>query len=188
MGLVFLGPPGAGKGTQAMRAAQRFDLAHLSTGAMLREAIEQQTPLGKKVEAIHDRGELVDDETMMALISDRLTSVDGFILDGFPRTLAQGEGLRALLAKESKPLSGVILFEIDEGAILDRIKQRARNEGRSDDQPATFQHRLEVYHAQTSPLLAFYRAEGLLRPIDGMAPIEAVGEAIAGILDRLKGS
>ena len=169
-----------------MRAAERFGLAHLATGDMLREAIEQKTPLGKRVAEIHDRGELVDDDTMLDLISDRIKRKEGFILDGFPRTLAQGEALRVLLAEMGKPLSGVILFNVDHAAILERIKLRLREEGRGDDTPETFKRRLEVYEAQTSPLLAFYRAEGLLRPIDGMAQIDIVAETIAQILERLK--
>ena len=186
MRLVFLGPPGAGKGTQAERAAKRFNLTHLSTGDILRQAITEQTELGRRVAAILDRGDLVDDETMIDLISDHIEAASGFILDGFPRTLAQGHGLRAVLDQMGRPLSGVILFNVDQAAMLERIKRRQGEENRGDDTPETFLRRLKVYEAQTSPLLAFYRAEGVLRPIDGMAGIEAVAQTIAQILERLE--
>lgn len=186
MRLVFLGAPGAGKGTQAIQAAKSFGLTHLATGDMLREAIAANSPLGKKVAKIVESGALVDDATIIELISVKLTEIGGFILDGFPRTLGQGEALRILLADIKKPLAGVILFNIDEDEILARIKQRAKKEGRSDDTPETFKNRLETYHKETSPLLAFYRAQGLVHTIDGMKSIEAVSQAIAGILERLK--
>ncbi len=186
MRLVFLGAPGAGKGTQAVKAAQEFGLIHLSTGDLLREAIASKTEIGQRVAEIVKSGALVDDETIITLISERVDRLASFILDGFPRTLPQAEALRALLLEKQKPLDGVIQFNVDEDAILERIKSRAEKEGRNDDSPSTFQKRLETYRAETLPLLAFYRAEGLVYPIDGMASIDAVAQAIRGILERIK--
>lgn len=186
MRLIFLGAPGAGKGTQAIKAAKAFDLQHLATGDMLREAIAQGSDLGKKVEKIVEGGGLVDDATIIELISSRIEGKDDFILDGFPRTLQQGEALRTLLTEKNKLLDGVIIFNVDDGAILERIKLRATQEGRSDDSPETFQKRLELYHKETAPLLAFYRAEGLVHAIDAMASIDSVAQVIRGILERIK--
>lgn len=186
MRLVFLGAPGAGKGTQAVQACKKFNLHHLATGDMLREAIATQSSLGERVAKIVELGSLVDDKTIIDLISAKLTEVDNFILDGFPRTLAQGEALRALLLNTKKPLDGVILFNVNEDAVLERIIGRAKNEGRKDDTPETFRKRLETYNKETSLLLAFYRAEGLVRAIDGMASVKAVSQAITGILERIK--
>jgi adenylate kinase len=186
MRLVLLGAPGAGKGTQAIRAAEAYNLHHLATGDMLREAIAQGSALGQKVSKIVESGALVDDGTIIELIASRIENLDNFILDGFPRTLPQGESLRLLLAEMKKPLDGVIVFNVDEAAILERIRARAKEENRPDDNPETFQKRLATYHKETAPLLAFYRAEGLVHAVDGMAKIDSVAQAINGIIERIK--
>ena len=184
MRFVFLGAPGAGKGTQASRAAQDLNIAHLATGDLLRDAIAKQNPLGKKVGEIVKSGALVSDDIMIALIAERLSTQADFILDGFPRTLAQGEALRDLLLERGSPLQAVIWFEANEDNLLARIKNRAKQEGRSDDNEQVFEKRLKAYHEQTKPLLAFYRAEGLIHPIDAMADIEACASAIQAILKK----
>jgi adenylate kinase len=191
MRLILLGPPGAGKGTQAQRLVQRHGIVQLSTGDMLRAAVKAKTPIGRKVEAIMARGELVPDDVVVAIVSDRIDEVDarnGFILDGFPRTVAQAEALERLLAEKGLRLDGVIELRVDEGALLERLasriaEMRARGESvRPDDNPEALKTRLDVYRTQTAPLIAFYGKKGLLKSFDGMAPIEAVAAAVDRVL------
>jgi adenylate kinase len=187
MRLILLGPPGAGKGTQAQRLVQRHGIVQLSTGEMLRAAAKAGTPIGRKAEAIMARGELVPDDVVVAIVSDRIDQPDarkGFILDGFPRTVAQAEALERMLAEKGLRLHAVIELKVDEGALLKRLKSRiaemtARAEPvRPDDNPEALKTRLDVYRTQTAPLVAFYGKKGLLKSVDGMAPIEAVAGAI----------
>jgi adenylate kinase len=191
MRLILLGPPGAGKGTQAQRLVQRHGIVQLSTGDMLRAAVKAKTPIGRKAEAIMARGELVPDDVVVAIVSDRIDEVDarnGFILDGFPRTVAQAEALERLLAEKGLRLDGVIELRVDEGALLERLasriaEMRARGESvRPDDNPEALKTRLDVYRTQTAPLIAFYGKKGLLKSVDGMAPIEAVAAAVDRVL------
>jgi len=187
MRLILLGPPGAGKGTQAQRLVQRHGIVQLSTGDMLRAAVKAGTPIGRKAEAIMARGELVPDEVVVAIVSDRIDQPDarkGFILDGFPRTVAQAEALERMLAEKTLGLHAVVELKVDEGALLKRLASRiaemkARGEPvRPDDNPEALKTRLDVYRRQTAPLVAFYGKKGLLKSVDGMAPIEAVAGAI----------
>jgi len=191
MRLVLLGPPGAGKGTQARRLVQRHGIVQLSTGDMLRAAVKAKTPIGRKAEAIMARGELVPDDMVVAIVSDRIDEPDarkGFILDGFPRTVAQAEALERLLAEKGPRLDAVIELKVDEGALLKRLasriaEMRARGESvRPDDNPEALKTRLDVYRTQTAPLIAFYGKKGLLKSVDGMDPIEAVAAAIDRVL------
>jgi len=191
MRLILLGPPGAGKGTQAQRLVQRHGIVQLSTGDMLRAAVKAKTPIGRKAEAIMARGELVPDDVVVAIVSDRIDEVDarkGFILDGFPRTVAQAEALERLLAEKGLRLDGVIELRVDEGALLERLasriaEMRARGESvRPDDNPEALKTRLDVYRTQTAPLIVFYGKKGLLKSVDGMAPIEAVAAAVDRVL------
>jgi adenylate kinase len=191
MRLILLGPPGAGKGTQAQRLVQRHGIVQLSTGDMLRAAVKAKTPIGRKVEAIMARGELVPDDAVVAIVSDRIEEPDarkGFILDGFPRTVAQAEALERLMAEKRLRLDAVVQLKVDEGALLKRLASRiaemtARGEAlRPDDNPQALKTRLNVYRTQTAPLIAFYRKKGMLKSVDGMAPIEAVAAAIDGVL------
>jgi adenylate kinase len=191
MRLILLGPPGAGKGTQAQRLVQRHAIVQLSTGDMLRAAVKAGTPIGRKAEAIMARGELVPDDIVVAIVSDRIDEPDarkGFILDGFPRTVPQAEALDGMLAEKRLQLDGVIELQVDEGALLKRLasrvaEMRARGEPvRLDDNPEALKTRLDVYRTQTAPLIAFYGKKGLLRPVDGMAPIGAVSAAIDRLL------
>jgi adenylate kinase len=191
MRLILLGPPGAGKGTQARRLVQGHGIVQLSTGDMLRAAVKAKTPIGRKAEAIMARGELVPDDVVVAIVSDRIDEPDarkGFILDGFPRTVAQAEALERLLAEKGLRLDAVIELRVDEGALLKRLASRiaemkARGEPvRPDDNPEALKIRLDVYRTQTAPLIAFYGKKGVLKSVDGMVPIEAVAEAIDGVL------
>ena len=187
MRLILLGPPGAGKGTQAQRLVHRHGIVQLSTGDMLRAAVKAKTPIGRKAEAIMARGELVPDDVVVAIVSDRIDEPDarkGFILDGFPRTVAQAEALERLLAGKKLRLDAVVQLKVDEGALLKRLVGRvaqmmARGESvRPDDNSEALKTRLDVYRTQTAPLIAFYRKKGLLKSVDGMAAIDAVAGAI----------
>ena len=187
MRLVLLGPPGAGKGTQAQRLVERHGVVQLSTGDMLRAAVAAGTPVGKRAQAIMDRGELVPDDIMIEIIADRIGRQDasnGFILDGFPRTVAQAEALETLLDKHGMSLDAVIQIAVDEAALLSRIDKRARETGgaRADDTPETLRKRLSVYRQQTAPVADHYRQKGMLSSVDGMGTMDEVSAAIAGVL------
>jgi adenylate kinase len=194
MRLVLLGPPGAGKGTQATRIVTRLDIPQLSTGDMLREAVASGTASGLQVKHIMDRGELVPDEIVVSVVASRIDHSDaanGFILDGFPRTLTQAEALDQELAARGIKLDAVLELEVDENALLDRIKGRAEqaaNSGepvRRDDNPETFKTRLDVYRVQTAPVTEYYRSQGLLNTVDGLQPIDVVTEQLAAALAAL---
>jgi adenylate kinase len=191
MRLILLGPPGAGKGTQAQRLVAKHGIVQLSTGDMLRAAVAAGTPVGLRAKDIMARGELVPDEVVISIIEDRIGEPDaqrGFILDGFPRTVPQAEALQALLAKKGLRLDAVVELKVDDAALLRRIETRiaemqARGESvRADDNPESLKKRLDAYHAQTAPLSAYYRGKGLLKATDGMAAIDAVSAAIARLL------
>jgi len=184
MRLILLGPPGAGKGTQAQKLVERHNLVQLSTGDMLRAAVKAETPIGLRAKALMDAGELVPDEVVVQIVSERLDEPDcgnGFILDGFPRTVPQAEALDALLERKRLQLDVVIELVVDEDALLDRVKKRAAESGdnvRSDDNADALKKRLDVYRAQTAPLAQFYREKGLLKQVNGMAAIEEVSSEI----------
>jgi len=194
MRMILLGPPGAGKGTQSVRIAERYKIPQLSTGDMLRAAVKAQTPVGLKAKEAMDAGALVSDEIVVGIVADRIQEPDaanGFILDGFPRTVAQAESLDAMLKSKSQPLDIVLEFVVDEGILLDRIATRARETEergepvRKDDNPEVFKTRLAAYKEQTAPLSDHYEATGLLRHVDGMKPIDEVTAEVFGILDKL---
>jgi adenylate kinase len=191
MRLILLGPPGAGKGTQAQRLVGRHGIIQLSTGDMLRAAVAAGTPVGLRAKSIMDAGQLVPDDVVVAIIADRIDQPDarrGFVLDGFPRTVPQAEALERLLAERGLDLDGAIELKVDENILLKRIENRvaemtARGEKlRADDNPEVLKGRLDAYRAQTAPLTAHYAAKGRLRSVDGMAPIDAVTAAIADLL------
>jgi len=191
MRLVLLGPPGAGKGTQAMRIAARFAIPQLSTGDMLREAVASGSALGARVKDIMERGELVPDDVVIAVIADRMDHSDaanGFVLDGFPRTVPQAEALDRELANRGIGLDAVLELEVDEDVLLVRVKGRADeavNQGRPvrrDDNPEVFKTRLKAYRAQTAPVAEYYRSQGLLNVVDGLRPIDAVTDELAAVL------
>jgi adenylate kinase len=195
MRLVLLGPPGAGKGTQGDRLIERHGITRLSTGDMLRAAVKAGTPVGLKAKDIMARGDLVSDDIVIAIIDDRLKESDvknGFILDGFPRTVGQAEALDKLLESNGIKLDAVVELKVDEGALLKRIETRiaemtARGEQiRADDNPEALKKRLDAYRAQTAPLSAYYAKKGALQEIDGMLPIDAVSAAIEAKLKALQ--
>lgn len=182
MNLVLFGPPGAGKGTQSKILQEKRGLPQLSTGDMLRAAVALGSPLGKEVEAILARGELVSDEIVIRIIAERYDRPDcanGAVFDGFPRTIPQAQALDAMLAQRKRSISAVIELKVDEAILLDRVEQRIRSgQSRSDDNPESLKKRLAVYRRDTAPLLDYYRAQGKLATVDGMAPIDAVTKAI----------
>lgn len=193
MRIILLGPPGAGKGTQAVRMVERLGVPQLSTGDMLRAAVAAGTPVGVKAKAIMDRGELVSDDVVVGIIADRIEEADakkGFILDGFPRTVAQAEAFDAMLAEKGLKLDAVIEFKVNEAELVDRIVKRAQETEargepvRKDDNPEVFKTRLDAYRTQTAPLSAYYAGRGNLKTVDGMKPIDEVTEAIKTILGQ----
>lgn len=191
MRLILLGPPGAGKGTQAQRIEARYGICQLSTGDMLRAAVAGGSPIGRKARAIMDRGDLVSDDIVVAIIADRIGEPDcarGFILDGFPRNEVQAAALDETLAKEGMKLDAVIEIMVDEDCLLRRIETRRRENPdalRADDNPETLKKRLEVYHEQTAPLLPYYQSKGLLLRVDGMKSINEVTEQIDRLLSKI---
>ncbi|HWV42985.1 adenylate kinase [Pseudorhodoplanes sp.] len=197
MRLILLGPPGAGKGTQAQRLVEKHGIVQLSTGDMLRAAVKAETPIGLRAKDIMARGELVPDEVVVGIIEERIAQPDakkGFILDGFPRTVAQAEALEKLLAKKGLKLDAVIELEVDDDILLQRIEKRvaemqARGEAvRADDNAESLKKRLDAYHAQTAPLSHYYRRKGLHKATDGMASIDEVTEAIDKLLSASRAS
>jgi adenylate kinase len=216
--LILLGPPGAGKGTQAARLTERYGIVQLSTGDMLRAAVAAGSDVGKQAKAVMERGELVSDDIVIGVISERIDQPDaagGYILDGFPRTVAQAEALDRLLAEKSAKLDAVVEIAVDDAALVERISgrfscakcgegyhdsfKRPAVEGvcdkcggtefkrRPDDNAETVKSRLKVYHEQTAPLIAYYRGKGLLKSVDGMAQIDRVTGDLTAILDPLVG-
>jgi adenylate kinase len=189
LNIVLFGPPGAGKGTQAKVLVEKRGLPQLSTGDMLRAAVKAGTPLGKKVEAILTKGELVPDDIVIDIIAERYDQPDcakGGVFDGFPRTIPQAEALDAMLAKRGKKIDVVLELRVDDKVLLQRVEQRIKEGGvlRSDDTPETLQHRLDVYYKNTAPLLDYYGKQGKVVTVDGMAPIGEVTKMIATALDK----
>jgi adenylate kinase len=187
MRLILLGPPGAGKGTQALRLVAKYGLVQLSTGDMLRAAVKAATPTGRKVKDIMARGGLCPDDIVVSIVAERIAQPDarkGFILDGFPRTVPQAQALDRMLKKRGIKLDGVIELRVDEAALLKRIETRiaetkARGEPlRADDNPEVLRQRLEAYRRQTAPLVAYYGKQNALRTVNGMVPIPDVAAAI----------
>lgn len=193
MRLILLGPPGAGKGTQAQRLVERHGIVQLSTGDMLRAAVAAGTEIGLKAKAVMDAGQLVSDEIVIGIVADRIEEPDarkGFVLDGFPRTIAQAEALDAMLKEKGLKLDAVIEFQVDNDKLVGRIVQRAKDTEaaglpvRKDDNPEVFTKRLQEFASLTAALSPYYREKGLLRTVDGMAPIDEVSASIAAILDE----
>ena len=191
MRLILLGPPGAGKGTQAQRLVEKHGIPQLSTGDMLRAAVQAQTEVGKRAKAVMDAGELVSDEIVNAIVAERIDQADcagGFILDGYPRTLAQADAVEAMLSKRGIALDAVIELVVDDKALVGRIVSRAEQAKaagqpvRKDDNPEVFEERLREYYKKTAPLIGYYHAKGMLKGVDGMAPIDDVTRQIDALL------
>ena len=192
MNLILFGPPGAGKGTQAKFLQDEWGLVQLSTGEILRAAVAAGTDLGKKCKTIIDCGDLVSDEIVVSIIAEQIDQGGGkgFTFDGFPRTVVQAEALDDMLAGRGQKIDAVVELKVDDAILLGRVEKRNRETGgtRADDTPETLCNRLAVYHRSTAPLLDFYRAQGKLRLVDGMAPIPEVTQAIGVILQALPGA
>lgn len=189
MRIVFIGPPGSGKGTQAKRLVQYLGIPHLSTGELLREAKASGSSLGQLAAQYMDQGRLVPDPLVMALVGEKLqepSMQQGYLLDGFPRTLQQARALDASLAERGTPLDLVLELRVDENELITRMLRRAAEERRTDDNPQTIAHRMEVYRQQTAPLLDYYRFKGLLRVVDGMGTPDEVFERIKAVVEPLR--
>ena len=183
MRLILLGPPGVGKGTQAKILVEQLGIPQLSTGDILRSAIANKTPLGVQAKAIVDRGDLVSDEIVNGIVSERIDEPDctnGFILDGFPRTIPQADALGSMLAEKGLKLDAVVEITADADTLVARVANRAKETGgaRADDTAEVIRKRLDVYRELTEPLVAYYRDRGMLKTVDGMAPVEEVTAAI----------
>jgi adenylate kinase len=183
--LLLLGPQGSGKGTQAKRIEAEYDVPQVASGDIFRNAIASGTELGRRVAPILDRGDLVPDDLTVALIRERLTELDGFVLDGFPRTLAQADALDAMLADIGKPLDAILYFQLDDDVAKERLLGRAHEEGRSDDTPEVIARRLEIYHEQTEPVVEHYRVTGKLVPLHADRSVNEVWAEIQAALERL---
>ncbi|MCL2385616.1 MAG: adenylate kinase [Alphaproteobacteria bacterium] len=193
MRLILLGPPGAGKGTQSGRLKEKYHIPQLSTGDMLRAAVEARTPIGLKAKPIMTQGGLVPDEIVVGIIAERIQEPDakaGFILDGFPRTVHQAEALAQILRSKNINLDAVIELKVDVAALVARMKQRIKDTlanggtARADDNPEAFKTRLSAYREETAPVSDFYARLGLLKTVDGMAPVDCVTQSIDRILEN----
>jgi len=192
MRLIILGPPGAGKGTQAIRIAERLGIPQLSTGEMLRSAVEARTKLGEQTKGIMERGGLVPDSIVLGIVAERIEAPDaqsGFILDGFPRTIGQAVEFDKMLAERRLLLDRVLNLRVDEHVLFDRIVTRVKEAAdrgeavRRDDNPETLRRRLAAYSEETAPLLDYYERQGLLRSVDGLQPIEIVTDRLFAAID-----
>ena len=188
LNLLLLGPQGSGKGTQAKRISAEYGIPHIATGDILRAEIARESALGLEVKPIYDAGQLVPDELMVAIIRDRLSRGDtlpGFILDGFPRTMAQAQALDDMLAEIGRELTVVLELQVDDAVARERILRRAPEEGRSDDTPEAVDRRLALYYEKTAPLVAYYRAQGKLVGIHGELPVDDVFAEIEQVLNQV---
>jgi adenylate kinase len=191
MRLILMGPPGAGKGTQAKVIATRLGIPAVSTGDIFRANVSEGTPLGVEAKRYMDAGDYVPDEVTNAMVRDRLSQDDahrGFLLDGYPRTVAQVEELDSMLGDAGTALDAVVVLTVDDEELIQRLLNRAATEGRTDDTEEVIRHRQNVYNEQTAPLLAVYAGRGLLVEVDGMGIVDEVSERIFGALEKVRGS
>lgn len=189
MRIIFLGPPGVGKGTQSQKLVDSLYIPHISTGEMLREAIRQKTPLGLKVAAQMEGGRLAADEIVVQLVRQRLTQADcrnGYLLDGFPRTLPQAASLDLALAVDDEAIDAVLNLTVDQDELFRRLMDRAKKEDRGDDNEETIRKRMEVYDDMTSPLIKYYHDQQMLHRIDGLGTVEEVFDRIMAVLKKVE--
>lgn len=185
MNLIFLGPPGAGKGTQAKIVVDRLQSVQISTGDILRAAVKEKTELGLKAQEYMDRGDLVPDEIVIGIIKERIKAPDcanGFILDGFPRTIEQAKALDELLKKSNMKIDHVINFEVNDEELIARLLSRAKAEGRSDDNPESIRNRLKVFNEKTQPLIDYYRSVQVLRNVYGLGEIQEIANKVKSLI------
>ena len=185
MRLIFLGPPGVGKGTQAKRVCDYYNIIHLSTGEILRSEMVAESEIGQKAKSYIDNGKLVPDEVLLGIMDNRLKKDDaqkGYLLDGFPRTIPQAEGLDEIMKKISHTLDGAISLTANEDELVQRLIKRGLESGRSDDTPEVIRQRQKIYWNQTAPLLEFYQQKNLLKAVDGLGDIPEITERILGVL------
>lgn len=185
MKLVLLGGPGAGKGTQAEKLKKHFDIPHISTGEVLREARSEGTELGKKAGEFMDAGKLLPDDIILGIIDEKLgmpVMKNGFLFDGFPRTIIQAEGLEKMLEARKESLDAVVSIDVPDEIVTERLLKRAEIEGRADDNSETIGKRIKIYYEQTEPLKNYYKERGLLKSVDGLGTVEEIFERITSVL------
>ena len=188
MRIILLGPPGAGKGTQAQFISKEYDIPQISTGDMLRAAIKEGTELGKKAEGIMKSGGLVSDDLIINLVKERIAKPDcanGCIFDGFPRTIPQAEALKKMLAERGHKVAAMIELSVPEDELMARLINRGKEGGRSDDNEETIKKRLNVYHTQTSPLIDWYEKEGIHHHIEGLGTVDEIFARVCNVIDNL---
>ena len=188
MNIIFFGPPGAGKGTQAEIVSKTLNIPTISTGAMIRDAIANQTKMGLEAKSYTESGALVPDSTVVGIVKERLAQPDcanGFILDGFPRTIPQAEALKAMLAERGHGIAAMIELDVPEDELMKRLLLRGQQSGRSDDNEETIKKRLDVYHNQTAPLIDWYEKEGLHHHINGLGELDRISADIFAVIDNL---
>ncbi|MEZ5199213.1 MAG: adenylate kinase [Bacteroidales bacterium] len=186
---ILFGPPGSGKGTQSVRIAEKYQFAHISTGDIFRKNIKEKTPLGVKVQGIIEKGELVPDELLIEILEnamDQYHNVQGFVFDGFPRTIQQAKDLDMMLTKRSETVSLVLALEVNDDEILARLLKRAELEGRKDDTKEVIENRIQIYNNQTQPLIEFYHQQGKFTSVKGIGGIEDIFENVCKIIDQHK--
>jgi adenylate kinase len=190
MRILLLGPPGSGKGTQGKLLSERLGVPAISTGDILRQAVREGTPLGRQAQAIMAKGELVPDDVIIGLIRERIARADardGFILDGFPRTVPQAEALEKMLSGNGDGLSAVLNFSVPEPELVERMLERARAEGREDDRPETIRERLRVYREKTEPLIGYYKKKDLVADVAGVGTIPEIASRVESALSVKRG-
>ena len=187
MQLILFGPPGAGKGTQAIYIAENYGVEHISTGDVLREAVKNESEVGLLAKSFMDKGELVPDKVVIQIIVEKLSTLDknGFMLDGFPRTVAQAEALDEMLSKLGLEIDVVIFLDVDDDEVIDRIMKRQQLEGRDDDSVDVVRNRLKVYRDQTSPLGDYYHSKNILKKVNGIGEIGEISERISEVLESI---
>jgi adenylate kinase len=186
---ILFGPPGSGKGTQSVKIAEKYNLAHISTGDIFRRNIRENTPLGIKVKEIMEKGDLVPDAVLVEILEDALNlakGVDGFVFDGFPRTLRQASDLDMIMQKRNDRVSMVVALEVNDNEIIGRLLKRAEIEGRKDDTKEVIGNRIQVYNSQTQPLIHYYREKGLFHSVNGIGSVDEIFNSICRLIDLKK--